>query len=383
MADSTTTIHARCQCNTFHLSLTYPTSSLPHARSLCLCSSCRHLSGTSAGGSYIPLPGALQETPPATSALTAYQTSERITRYFCSTCGAQSLAFIHPIKRWSVATGLLDRTEGIVEWRGTKYLSGTVDGGVSEWFPGEQVGADGSGRSQLQMQRYLEQDTPGQEMHAGHEWKEMQDIKKGEDILKASCHCRGVQFHITRPTPESRKAHALFSDMIVPFHNKDLSPENPQHEPWFLRNANGDSVREGDDVSKARYMAGLCTCVSCRRSLGCEFQSWAFVPRVNIVYGSMATLKRYESSPDVVRSFCGTCGATVFWESLGPSRYDVVDVSTGLLDPEQGARVEDWLDWWTGRVSFREDAVSTSLVEAVEEGLKSWGKERKEKRISE
>ncbi len=57
-----------------------------------------------------------------------------------------------------------------------------------------------------------------------------------------------------------------------------------------------------------------------------------------------------------------------------------IAVSVGLLDPKEGARVESWLDWWTGRVSFKEDAVSSSLIESLETGLKQWGEERAGKR---
>jgi hypothetical protein len=62
------------------------------------------------------------------------------------------------------------------------------------------------------------------------------------------------------------------------------------------------------------------------------------------------------------------CGATVFWHC--EERPGLVDVSAGLLDPEEGARVESWLDWCTERVSFEEMAVSRGLVQALEEGLR-------------
>jgi hypothetical protein len=85
-------------------------------------------------------------------------------------------------------------------------------------------------------------------------------------------------------------------------------------------------------------------------------------------------MKTYESSKDIWREFCKVCGATIFWHCTW--RPDLLDVSVGLLDPREGARAEGWLDWWTGRVSFSEMAVSTSLVNALEEGLKQWGDER-------
>jgi hypothetical protein len=88
----------------------------------------------------------------------------------------------------------------------------------------------------------------------------------------------------------------------------------------------------------------------------------------------MGTLNSYESSKDIWRVFCRVCGATVFWHCK--ERPDLIDVSVGLLDPKEGARVEGWLDWWTGRVSFEEMAVSRSLIRSLEEGLKKWGEDR-------
>jgi len=187
------------------------------------------------------------------------------------------------------------------------------------------------------------------------------------DKLEGQCHCGGVKFYITRPNADSKNVQSPFSDLIVPYHL--ASPENPKNETWWLRD------------NDTKYLAGTCTCRSCRASSGFEIQPWAFVPKCNIKKedGSpldydMGTLKRYESSKDIWREFCGCCGATVFWHCK--ERPDLIDVSVGLLDPKEGARVEGWLDWWTGRVSFEEMAVSRSLVASLEEGLKLWGEER-------
>jgi hypothetical protein len=44
----------------------------------------------------------------------------------------------------------------------------------------------------------------------------------------------------------------------------------------------------------------------------------------------------------------------VFWHDKW--RPDIIDVSVGLLDAPEGARAENWLEWWKDRVSFVEDA---------------------------
>jgi hypothetical protein len=181
--------------------------------------------------------------------------------------------------------------------------------------------------------------------------------------LTAACNCGGVRFYITRPNEASKAAVSPYSDLIHPFYEK--KEENPNNETWWLRGNN------------TKYLAGLCACPSCRLNSGYEVQPWAFVPKCNIFKEdgtpldfNMGTRKRYLSSEGVMREFCAVCGATVFWHNDG--RPSLIDVSVGLLDPEQGARAESWLEWWTERISFSEMAVSTSLVASLERGLKNW-----------
>ncbi len=171
-----------------------------------------------------------------------------------------------------------------------------------------------------------------------------------------------MKFFVTRPNEASKKVRSPFSDLITPFHSQ--SSENPQNETWWLR------------ANDTKYMAGTCACSSCRHALGFEIQTWAFIPKCNVFQEDgtpidyrMGTLQHYDSTKDVVREFCKVCGATVFWHCQW--RPDLIDVSVGLFDQE-GARAERWLDWWTGRVSFAEMAVSKSLVASLEDGMKGW-----------
>ena len=78
---------------------------------------------------------------------------------------------------------------------------------------------------------------------------------------------------------------------------------------------------------------------------------WAFIPAIDITLDSagkepfrtdFGTLKAYRSSRGVTRYFCNTCGATIFW--TGESRPQLIDVAVGILDAEEGARAESWLD---------------------------------------
>lgn len=76
------------------------------------------------------------------------------------------------------------------------------------------------------------------------------------------------------------------------------------------------------------------------------------------------------------------CGATVLWRD--DQGAEVVDVSPGLFDAVEGARAESWLEWWTCRVSFAEEARTgggggTGDVAARAEGLvESLGRGMKE-----
>jgi hypothetical protein len=116
-----------------------------------------------------------------------------------------------------------------------------------------------------------------------------------------------------------------------------------------------------------------------------EIQSWASIPAVNVFDVSSGSpvplnlvdketrpkgLKKFRSSRDRTREFCGTCGATVFW--WGDERKDLINVSTGLIDEQRhGARAEGWLEWQTERVYYQEDAINKSLVEGLAQGLKA------------
>jgi hypothetical protein len=361
----TTSITSTCACGSFNLKVDFPNSTLPIDRGLCLCDSCRRLTG-SVGISYIIVPST-QPIDITEFKLTSYETTDRVTRFFCQKCGCHVLVLVSHNQSWHLATGPWDRTEGIINWTGCKWVKDTLDGGVSVWLR-DIVGPDGTKKP---LQRWMSQDWNGGELVPDHiplnvlpeEKKATTDSAK----LEAQCHCGGVKFYITRPTEDSKKVRSPFPDLMVPYHSH--ASDNPNNETWWLRD------------NDTKYLAGTCTCKSCRTSSGFEIQPWAFIPKCNIrqedgspLDFNMGTLKRYMSSKDIWRESCRVCGATVFWHC--EERPDLIDVSVGLLDPKQGARVEGWLDWWTGRVSFEEMAVSRSLVGALEEGLKKWGEER-------
>ncbi|CAG8980161.1 hypothetical protein HYALB_00007400 [Hymenoscyphus albidus] len=357
---ATTTVNATCACKAFTYAIEFPNSSLPKSRALCLCTMCRQETG-SCGISYIRLPSD-HTLDPAEYNLISFTPKPSFTRYFCSTCGSHVLFSYngHDGNSWHMSTGIWDKTEGIVNWTGTKWIEGTLDGGISVWLKDIE---DQNGTKRA-LPRCLFNDGDGKELIAEGALQTLpprERTKEQDEKLQARCYCGGVKFYITRPNDNSKKAESPYSDLIVPFHSG--SNANPEKDPWFLRS------------NDTKYLAGLCTCTSCRENSGFEIQPWAFVPKCNIFKEDgtpldfdFGTLKRYGSSEGVMREFCKVCGATVFWHC--DWRPSVIDVSPGLLDPEEGARVESWLDWWTDRVSFSEMAVSKNLVKSLEEGMK-------------
>lgn len=388
-SSSSSTVNVSCACHAFTFSVVFPASSLPLPTTLCLCSSCRLTSGTTGGVSTIDLSLAVSITPSLpspeiSSALTlfpsliAYNTSVTQTRWFCGSCGAHCLVSVKEGGRrgWLLSTGLLEKSDGVIRWEGVKFVGDTGDGGIGVWLRDvSDAGDDGAEKRQLKAWKGDEAEELETDKFSTTSKVSENDNADKEGILRASCHCKAVRFYITRPNLESLNAYSPFPDLMIPY-NSGISAANPSHIPWFIRSNN------------TKYLAGTCTCPSCRQNLGFDIQTWAFIPRCNIFssrtgkgldYENLrreegGMLKRYESSEGVHREFCGGCGANVFWHC--DVRPGVVDVSTGLLEGWGGVRCEEWLEWWAERVSFREIATSKTLVDSLEDGLRQWGKKK-------
>ena len=346
-----------CLCGTFHTSISIPRVSVPLTGVLCHCNTCRHVSGVLCT-SYACLPSA----PHSLNGLSKYEGSDECTRFFCGSCGAHVFAHLKSKDLWLLATGVLEGGADLVTFKANTWVGETRDGGMSAWLPhlyGEE------------MVRYSRGSQNGDLFQPQRTSKPMAKPEKqgAKSKLHASCHCGGVHFHITPPSSSSKDAASPWPDLLAPYHS--TSSANPRDVKWWLR------------ANNTQYLAGLCTCRSCRLASGFDIQAWTFVPGVNVVLDTngkaldlstaMGTLRRYESSKSTYREFCATCGATVFWHC--DERPDLVDVSVGLLEAESGARAEEWLEWCTERVSFIEDARDTVLVGALVEGLRAWGEE--------
>lgn len=359
------------------------------------------------------------------------------TRLFCATCGCHvfrrlesrlaaatsdnALITSGADERWAVATGVIigldetreqvhDRDGSLIEYAKHINTASTKDGGLSQFI--RRVGNS----QELDVVEDVtslsgdsltpEQEKPGDS--ADH-------VKERGDILNASCRCKAVEFHVTRPNTTSQLPRSNFPDLMIPYHTGSPKIKNPEDVKWWLRpafslDADEHKAQSSQNGEARRYLAGTCACRSCRLTLGFEIQSWAFIPRANIFFHirgdhtdlsnsepdagkdtqevvpldletlSTGILRSYESSASVRREFCSRCGATVFWRDRW--RPELMDVSVGLLNADEGATAETWLDWWTERVSFAEDAGNgrtgemasnaRCLIDNLETGLRGW-----------
>jgi hypothetical protein len=372
-----TAVHVTCLCGK-HTELVELKSKLPVPSAPCSCNSCRYTTGVLY---FSDLP--LTTKPALVARLTKYDSSSKLSRYFCPKCGSYMFVevhgdvncHVHGPHTWSVASGVIDRIEGLeigpdfslerIEQH--EFVGDAKDAGISVCL---REGGEHRIPIFLQGPDGPKFDGPGDELlswcaesssgEGGSVKEDVVENSRGEGFLQAGCHCKGVQFQVTRPDPTSRNCSSPWPDLIVPFHAS--SSENPEDVKWWLR---------ADDT---KYLAGTCTCRSCRLGSGSPIQTWAFIPKANIrqlngdvLDYAMGTLKQIESSDGCYREFCSTCGATVFWHC--DFRPDLVDVSVGLLRASEGSRASTWLDWWTERVSFREDALDKKLVQQLEQNL--------------
>ena len=350
----TVTLHFSCACKQAGGSVKVPTSAFPLPLSLCHCNICRHQTGLLAA-SCVTLPDNYQAFK-VHGTTRVYKASELL-RHFCGTCGSN--VFIeeknHEI---TLCSGAITSSGVEPRLKSNIFVRDPKDGGMSTWLPSVQ-GWEGFSKESRPVDC-------GQRMPEHSE----ADFKGTNLELPGYCQCRKIQFRITRPNEKSSDLHGPFADLLVPYvSNNPEAVGNENDIKWWLR-------RQG-----SRYLAGTCACNSCRTNSGFDIQTWTFIPKVNLLdvrdrpldIETMQSLKEYGSSEGVHRHFCSECGATVFWRC--DQRPDLIDVSVGLLDAEEGARADSWLTWWTDRVSFEEMAPNKALIASLKNGLKRWGEQ--------
>ncbi|KAF3934731.1 hypothetical protein ABW20_dc0106783 [Dactylellina cionopaga] len=390
-AQETSALKVACHCgaNNFSIPVALPLDRSKYANiHICLCDVCRLQNGTLAGNFvHAPSPPFDPESPPAS--LTVYTSSSFAARYFCSTCSSQ-LFFRYSLPELTsgasggfyIATGCLELPPG--EKFGIDYVGfvkNTQDGGIASWLPGEKI-------ARSFKQPYL----TDEDIHA----LEATAVSQLDDPqhLEGHCHCEKVKIRLSRQTgkQEELPPHTFCSntDLVIPDWTPEADkPPIDEKNPWWIR----DALEPGKGK---RFLGGLCTCFSCRTVAGVEIQSWLFVPTacVELTLASGETVPwpareafandekfkdiigTYRSTPGdlgVLRGFCKTCGANVFWDGLNSAtRRNLIDLSAGLLSV-RGVREESWIEWWADRVSYVEESDGRhDIGRLVEKGLKEW-----------
>lgn len=336
MASSNKILTASCHCKRVQFTLTIPIESLPLKTHLCHCSICRYTHGTPCIF-HAPLPAGIepQYIPPSSvSELTIYELPTGSKRHFCSTCGCHIGAGDH--EGWVISNAIFDANKndpGIWLFNTHYDPNSASDGGLSALFSSVEG-------------RELKMIDPEPAVHSAAGNLPTHEIENKE--LLAQCHCGGVSFTISRP--------------------KDEFVSSPASHGWL-------------PPDKTKWLACLDLCDDCRLVNGTHVIGWMFVPvdhlspmpPANLKIGSS---KGYRSSKDVLRTFCDTCGATVFYSC--EERPGIVDVATGLLRAPEGVMAENWAVWRAGRASGFQDGLQyhEGFASALIEGMKQWGEKR-------
>ncbi|CAG9989852.1 unnamed protein product [Clonostachys byssicola] len=339
--DKTKLLEAKCFCGSVHFTVEVPIAALPLPVHLCHCTVCRYRSGAPCVfHTKLPKEAPMKFISPSVEAnMTVYTFGERVSAWnFCSTCGCHITSVDRDDGHWTVSTSIFkDHGPENFQIKRHIYSDSTFDHGLSNII--SQV--DG-----LQLEDWNPpHDDPSSETlvpkleHGAH----------GQERLRAECHCGGVSFTIGRPT-------------------KDVLEDVQLKE--FV-----------SSLDQTKWMALYDTCDDCRLLNGTHLVGWTFIPlsTCNPPIArdlKIGTAKTYQSSPNVLRSFCGTCGATVFFtcdERCPKGGESVVDLATGILRATEGSMAEKWLTWrsnpaWlpSGKQYHR------AFSEALEQGMKEW-----------
>lgn len=346
-----------CLCGAISLPLPL---TLPAQTELCHCNPCRRVSGGLFAGF------AELCTPPDASALakcTVYESSKTHDRLFCSTCGTKTLVHVHHYgdgrerNDWFAYSGAIERAEGeeqsnIIRPETNEWLDDAGDGGLAPYMTK-------LGDRDVPAYRIDQLDPPLSE----HDLQNLSQATKttttpaADDRLTAQCRCGAVTLLI-KPADHTNKTISKL-DRFVP---STLTNEKLTH----------------------KYQARACVCRACRLAMGVPLATWTYIPPPQILnprsnaplaYAhaletsegqaanqGLEALKHYWSSEEACRSFCGTCGSTVFYWM--EKRQDIVNIAAGILRADEGALARRWLYWQPGMVSWKDEAVDREILEA-------------------
>ncbi|KAK4443658.1 hypothetical protein QBC34DRAFT_416719 [Podospora aff. communis PSN243] len=353
-SESTKTLTAECYCKSTRFTVTVPLSALPLGTHLCSCFICRQVHGTLACF-HAPLPAGISPVflTPSTS-ITRYRHSPLAAsdRLFCSTCGChigdEDIIPDHASGQleWRVATSIFSSPHDESTFQIRSHIFPDPNSvGLHTWLPEVNNRKLGSWAPEPNDPNFPipRPEPPKQELD-----------EDGHELLRAQCHCSGVSFTFPRPDHPSLKDDALVK--------RYTSPVDPK-----------------------KWVACLDVCDDCRLLTGAHVIPWTFIPLGSIEppvpenFEGYGTLKSYRSSEKVLRGFCGTCGATVFYMADEEERMEggrrIVDLAVGILRAPEGIIAERWLTWRTGRLTYERDGMGydAGFTEGLKRGLRAWG----------
>jgi hypothetical protein len=91
-----------------------------------------------------------------------------------------------------------------------------------------------------------------------------------------------------------------------------------------------------------------CHCRTCRRASGAPFVTWAGFDRDKFTFIAGRPAE-YQSSENVVRTFCSRCGTALTYRRL--DLPDSIDVTLGSMDDPETIKPEDHT-WTESRISW-------------------------------
>ncbi|KAL4904078.1 Mss4-like protein [Aspergillus multicolor] len=337
---STKILTASCHCRSVHFTLSLPTSSLPLRTHICNCTICRRTHGALATF-HAPLPLGIEPffiAPSILDSLTGYRHAHATsTKYFCSTCGCHIGDRMDDDDIWNISISIFDENTNANEdvWVIDEhyFTSSTRDGGLAALLP--KIG-------ERKLKTFDTQ--PGGVVIPDCESHQHQD--DDENKLLARCHCGGISFAISRPQKN--------------FIN------SPSSKKW---------IHPGDTT---KWLALIDVCRDCRLTTGAHAVPWLYVPRDHISPPLpddllLGTSKSYKSSNGVRRTFCGACGATVFFGHV--NRPHILDVAVGIIHSDEGVMLGNWALWKTDALISADDGqrYDQAFTDALTEGLREWG----------
>lgn len=369
------TLTFTCLCHAVTYKPTYKHSdTLPLPAEFCHCNTCRRSSGAICGA-FVEL----TDPPPAEilAQCTEYKSSEKVRRYFCSQCGSH--LFLRGWSEdnptlWFVWAGNLERADDdnrmdvdTIKVTMQCYVNDTMDGGLvgrmievaaMEKNPSSNVPGEGIIKENDPLANVYADIWFGTKMSTSDiealvaESKTRED--RDSDRLDGECHCGSIKFCLTKPFPLEQY--------------DEQTRNHLRHDP-------------------TRYPTGTCLCRSCRASTGNPIHTWTWVPPQNVVTTSGEpvdffmgekgmkslgpALKQYKTSAPVTWYFCGTCGATIFYEA--DNRDYVIDISIGVFRSKMGALARDFLRWeWDEDITAGECRIR-KLMESVDEDMAQRG----------